>query len=302
MGAMIAEGGFMTDRAGFFLRCLPMRVTLVSGQRAALPEYLGSTLRGVVGHAARGDRNAYDNLYNSKAARGGSQDIVNPYIITPPPMRAAPYEEGEELTFMVSLLGDASKMAGPLVEALKKLRDYGLGASRYPFLLAKVTHEADRRVIWEDGVYYPSAAQGAALPWRELRDVRRVAVRTLTPLRIRRNGELIDQVDFPTVIRNITRRVEAIATRYGGWADTLEIERIQALTADVSTVFSDLHMASLERLPSQPKEKMNFQGLMGEVRFEGDITPFVPWLFAARTLHIGRNTTFGMGRVEVEFT
>lgn len=46
---------------------------------------------------------------------------------------------------------------------------------------------------------------------------------------------------------------------------------------------------------------MDFSGLLGNVQFEGNITPFVPWLYAAQILHIGRNTTFGMGKIEVEF-
>ena len=32
-----------------------------------------------------------------------------------------------------------------------------------------------------------------------------------------------------------------------------------------------------------------------------DLSPFVPWLYAAQTLHVGRNTTFGMGKLEVYF-
>ena len=46
---------------------------------------------------------------------------------------------------------------------------------------------------------------------------------------------------------------------------------------------------------------MDFSGLTGEVEYEGDLSPFVPWLYAAQTLHVGRNTTFGMGKLEVYF-
>ena len=40
---------------------------------------------------------------------------------------------------------------------------------------------------------------------------------------------------------------------------------------------------------------------MGEVEYEGNLDPFVPWLLAAQTLHLGRNTTFGMGEIQVYF-
>lgn len=46
---------------------------------------------------------------------------------------------------------------------------------------------------------------------------------------------------------------------------------------------------------------MDLRGLLGSIEFEGELTPFVPWLYAIQTLHIGRNTTFGMGKITVEF-
>lgn len=62
-----------------------------------------------------------------------------------------------------------------------------------------------------------------------------------------------------------------------------------------------MHLEHMERYSNRLQEKMDFSGLMGEIEFAGDITPFVPWLSAAEVLHIGRNTTFGMGQVEVLF-
>ncbi|HIR14809.1 MAG TPA: CRISPR system precrRNA processing endoribonuclease RAMP protein Cas6 [Candidatus Choladousia intestinavium] len=46
---------------------------------------------------------------------------------------------------------------------------------------------------------------------------------------------------------------------------------------------------------------MDFSGLIGTIEYEGDLTPFAPWLNAAQKLHIGRNTTFGLGEIQVYF-
>ena len=56
----------------------------------------------------------------------------------------------------------------------------------------------------------------------------------------------------------------------------------------------------MERYSNRTNEKMDFGGLMGSMSFHGDLSLFVPWLYAAQILHIGGNTTFGMGRIEVE--
>ena len=63
----------------------------------------------------------------------------------------------------------------------------------------------------------------------------------------------------------------------------------------------ELRVERMERYSNRINGKMDFSGLTGEVEYEGDLSPFVPWLYAAQKLHVGRNTTFGMGKLEVYF-
>lgn len=122
-----------------------------------------------------------------------------------------------------------------------------------------------------------------------------------TPLRILRGGQLLESISFQTLIRNIINRIRRITERYGGWVDRGEAEKIQILAAEIKTVKEDLKMEPLQRYSNRLHDKMDFSGLMGEIEYEGNLTPFIPWLSAAQILHIGRNTTFGMGRIEVYF-
>ncbi|MCU7378496.1 CRISPR system precrRNA processing endoribonuclease RAMP protein Cas6 [Clostridiales Family XIII bacterium ASD5510] len=291
----------MKPEASFFLNYLPMEVTLISMDRAELPLFLGSTLRGVIGQTLRQDREAYNYLYNNRALSGNLQDTVNPYMIRPPMAETSVYLKGEKLTFHVILFGDAVRYTPQLIFAIEGIGRRGLGAGRYPFQLDKITHSLDQRVIWQAGIFHEVAVRSAALPCRSLSSLEQVRLKTLTPLRIRRNGKLLEQVDFPTIVRNITRRIERLCERYGGWIDEKEAQHIQALATDVSTIKEQLKLVNLNRYSNRTGEKMDFSGLMGELWFEGPLTPFVPWLYAAQTLNIGRNTTFGMGRVKVEF-
>jgi hypothetical protein len=291
----------MAEQTAFFLKYLPMKISLISMETAVLPAYLGSTLRGVLGQALHHDTNAFNYLYNNRALSDNQQDIINPYVIVPPSINEAAYHAGEELSFEIYLLGDAAQHSQSIINALRRIQEFGLGASRHPFVLIKVTHSLDQRIIWQNGIFYTVAAKSTILPYRGLSNVKQLTIRVRTPLRIRRDGALLEKVDFPTIIRNITRRVEALATRYGGWVDKEEIERIQMLSAEVSIIQDRLELKNMERYSARLGEKMDFSGLMGVVRFEGELTPFVPWLYGAQTLHIGRNTTFGMGRIKVEF-
>lgn len=283
---------------------LPLKITLVALQRSQLPLYLGSTLRGVIGKILyQTDQEAYQYLYANGMKAGGQQDTVKPYILEPPDLRIGKrmLEKGEKLSFNFLLLGDAIRYISSVVTALEKIEQYGLGAGRYPFRLLQMIHMEEQRVLWREGIYYPAGKKEVRIPYRVLPEVEGACIRLRTPLRIRRSGELLTDVSFDVLIRNITNRVMALTERYGGWVDREAAEQLQKISSEIRTVTANLKVEELERYSNRLQEKMNFSGLLGEMEFAGDLTPFVPWLHVAEILHIGRNTTFGMGKVQVYF-
>src|SRR5699024_9421915 len=70
----------------FEISYLPLKVSLISQQRAELPPYLGSTLRGVIGQALlQTDKDACAFLYrNGEDTIHTGQVVVKPYMIIPP--------------------------------------------------------------------------------------------------------------------------------------------------------------------------------------------------------------------------
>lgn len=42
-------------------------------------------------------------------------------------------------------------------------------------------------------------------------------------------------------------------------------------------------------------------GFMGNIRFEGTLTPFLPFIFLGEHLHIGHHTAFGHGQYRLIF-
>jgi CRISPR/Cas system endoribonuclease Cas6 (RAMP superfamily) len=41
---------------------------------------------------------------------------------------------------------------------------------------------------------------------------------------------------------------------------------------------------------------MKFGGLLGEIRFQGNLQPFIPYLQMGEWCHIGGKTSFGLGK------
>ena len=294
----------MKERELFEITYLPLHISLLALEDAKLPKYLGSTLRGILGQALyKTNREVYKFLYKNGKQCKDKQDIVKPYIIIPPVVCGTELfvKKGEELNFEILLLGDAIQYASALIAALQKAEQFGMGAQRYSFRLFRIINILEQRVLWQTKMYSMAEINAKKLSCLKLETVTGVVVKLQTPLRIRRGGKLLMHISFETLIRNITKRIVMIVERYGGWVDYDEVKNIQMLAAEVQTVREDLELEVLERYSNRLHGKMDFSGLIGELEYAGELTPFVPWLATAEVLHIGRNTTFGMGNIQVYF-
>ena len=291
-------------RKHFELSCISLKVSLTALQQAELPPYLGSTLRGVIGQALlQTDKEICAFLYRNGEEAGGGKVIAKPYMIIPPDicMPQTVIGQGEELGFEILLFGCAAKYAASVVSALEQLYRFGLGARRYRFELSEIINSQTQRIIWRQGQYYKDAIISIPIQGYELQNVKGAVVKLCTPLRIRHGGQLVKQISFQSLIRNITNRVTALSERYGGWIDLDEVEQLVVLAEKVRIVKEEIKIEHMERYSNRTNGKMDFSGLLGTIEYEGCLTPFVPWLYAAQRLHVGRNTTFGMGKIEVYF-
>ena len=288
----------------FEMKYLPLTVSLTSLEQAELPPFLGSALRGVIGQALfQMDKEAYEFLYKKGGSLNNEKDIVRPYIINPPGIskpKTVVKKDGK-ISFELLLLGNAAKYGADIASSLGQTYYFKLGAKRYPFYLSEIINNSNRRVVWMQRQFYSVGMQTERLKQTELTNVSGVVIKVRTPLRIRHGGQLLRSISFQRLIRNISTRIIRLTEQYGGWVDQEEVERIQSLADDVKQVRENLYWEQMERYSNRINEKMDFSGLLGELQFEGNLDPFVPWLCAAQRLHVGRNTTFGMGDIETIF-
>ncbi|MBU5442519.1 CRISPR system precrRNA processing endoribonuclease RAMP protein Cas6 [Paenibacillus sp. MSJ-34] len=290
----------MHNPAPFSLSYLPLLIRLQCCESVRLPPYLGSTLHGVVGWKLSTYSEAYRYIFENRRYGGRKQDIVNPYIMEPPRYQAI-YLQGDMLSFRFILLGKAANYIKDVVEALAGTAWFEIGAERKRFQLVDILQAERLEPVWRRGTLNMEAATSEMLTVREQEGISRCSIHLLTPLRIRRGGEQLREIDFPTIIRSITRRVTALTERYGGHVSPDAISSVSQLSASVHTTSSGLYWSEMSRYSNRRNVKMDLSGLLGAMTFEGDMSHFVPWLHASRILHIGRNVTFGCGQLDVVF-
>ena len=317
---------------------LRLRVTLRAEERALLPGYKGSMLRGAFGHALRravcamGPKQAcascalrrecvyprlFETLIEGEAPPflKGLSTAPRPYVFEPAQeeMGRREYAAGETLSFDLLLFGRAVELQAYALLAIERMAEAGLGRRRQRFVLERVEHPAPPgdgggwragfvrgERTWQEPVPAAVPDPGALAP---VLAGGAVELRLLTPLRIKSDGRVDAPFNFRKLVFLAVRRALEVTHFHGvdGQAAELDWEFRPLLEAAsrVRIAERDLEWYDWERWSNRQGTSMRFGGHVGRLRLEGELEPFAELLATAEVLHVGKGATFGLGRVEV---
>lgn len=129
----------------------------------------------------------------------------------------------------------------------------------------------------------------------------KVTLNFLTPTRIAYDGRLGLNLEFHILVRNLLRRLSLLSYFHGnGETLDLDFKGIIEKAKDVKAVDRRLHWYDWERYSGRQEQHINMGGFIGEITFEGDLSPFLPFIKAGEVVHVGKGTTFGLGNYESE--
>jgi CRISPR-associated endoribonuclease Cas6 len=131
------------------------------------------------------------------------------------------------------------------------------------------------------------------------KDTKQVKIKFLTPVRIKVNSRYTTDITFLTLIKSILRRLALLSLYYFDKKIEVDFGKILGEASLVKTKSSHIKWVDFERYSTRQKTRMKLGGVIGEVVYEGNIANFVPLLKIGELTHIGKNTTFGLGKYEV---
>ncbi|MDR1321972.1 MAG: CRISPR system precrRNA processing endoribonuclease RAMP protein Cas6 [Gracilibacteraceae bacterium] len=269
------------------------RFTLRFTERTMLPPFIGNTIRGALGralygqipHAAEYDCDTVDCGYNNSVygCRNGcvygnvfkvksDVSIPNPYTVSVPFPSKGEYDQGEALTFFITLFGRAADYGAEIASAARSI---GIGSLRHA-------------VCREDGLVYARtwSDEGAdGLPYCDA-----LTVRFITPAEILCDKEPVTKPDFSTFINSLFGRIAGIIDNYGESPFVIPYSLLAAkpfIKSEYDIAPMNFHTGTGGRQP--------VNGFVGVARYFGDITPYLPYIDLGSQLHIGKKTTRGCG-------
>ncbi|HLS67269.1 MAG TPA: CRISPR system precrRNA processing endoribonuclease RAMP protein Cas6 [Pseudogracilibacillus sp.] len=295
------------------LQTLQLQTTFEAKEDGMLPAYLGSTLRGVLGHAMRhpvcikpnerchlcsyAKSCNYANFFNSPGNVAGA---VNPYVLHVPVRDKVHWKKGDLCTFDITIFGEATAAANYYLSGIINMGNYGWGVNRLQFKPVHMINKMDQTIVWKNEQTWENNLKAYPLEVNH-RTALGIYIHFVSPTRILVKRKLQRRLSFYTIVQSILRRIQLISQAYAqqvnAWDEDLLLEKAKA----VEVVEEDWQYVDFKRYSKTYNRKLQLPAIEGYAQFSGDITPFIPLLELGKTFHIGKNSTHGFGRYELYY-
>ena len=246
----------------------------------------------------------------------------HPFVIEPPAEEQETYQVKEEMSFGLVLIGRAIDYLPYFIYAFEELGHIGIGKGKGKYQLVEVAEEsplpepastcqngptlqnkdARRKVIYR-GHDKMLAASITPVQWPDIIDSpppSRISLTFLTPTRIKYEDSLTKELEFHVFFRNLLRRISMLSYFHCGQKlDDSGFKDLIEQATKIKTISRTLHWNDWERYSNRQESRMNMGGFTGEAIYEGNFSSFWPYIKLGAHVHVGKGSSFGLGRYEI---
>ncbi|OHB43336.1 MAG: hypothetical protein A2Y11_05340, partial [Planctomycetes bacterium GWC2_39_26] len=126
-----------------------------------------------------------------------------------------------------------------------------------------------------------------------------ITISIQTPLRLRFDGHITDKIEFHVLVRNLLRRISSLSYFHCNERMQVDFKGLIEKASEVKLIKSDTNWFDWKRYSTRQEEWMSLGGVTGTVSYEGDLTEFIPLLKLGEYVHVGKGTSFGLGKYEI---
>lgn len=228
------------------------------------------------------------------------ETVPHPFIIEPPDEGDRVFRPGDKILFSLILVGRSIEYLPYFIYTFEELGSLGIGKGRGRYRLLKVDNGVDIVYSFEDKALRIAGVKELHIPEDFDFDIdsgKSITVRFITPARIMYQRALTVDLQFHVLIRSLLRRLCLLhyfhcESREPSWDHKQIIQEGEKITIDKSS----LQWWDWERYSSRQGTRMKMGGVVGEVTYKGSVEQFLPILRAGEIVHVGKGTSFGLGK------
>lgn len=300
-------------------------VTVRFLERAVVPPYEGSMIRGAFGRAFKesccpfphengegcpmGQQCPYGYVFETSPPEDArdfarNKEVPRPYVFEPPEETTLEYAPGGRMRFGFTVVGRAADYMPYFIFAFSKMGEEGVGRKRARYELERVAAKNPLTGEREE-VFDGEVARNRRLPvsWEdagvaaEMLDDGRLRVEFLTPTMIKYRGKVSPEAPpFAALVQGLLIRVPMLAAVHCGEIWREDFRALVEKAKEVKTVRDHTTWASFRRYSSFKKKTDALEGVVGEAVYAGDIGRFLQLLCVGQLAHVGKRAVFGLGR------
>ncbi len=295
---------------------------------AYLPPFKGSTFRGVFGVALKRvvcalkrqecpdcllrEQCIYARVFEDSAGWNhgdrpttASPSPPHPFVIEPPLSSRTVHPKGSSFDFRLLLFGYANDSLPYFVYALEQMGSLGIGkkheGKRASFRIDSMTSDHGSSYNGEERRLETQAPPDIALAdfSTKLKSPNRVRLSLDTPLRLKFQNRLQAELPFHVLIRAALRRLAALNRHFGNGEPDIDYRGLVARAQAVRPASQQLRWFDWRRYSNRQEQAMLMGGMIGTITYEGAVGEFLPLLKYCETVHLGKATSFGLGKITV---
>jgi hypothetical protein len=247
----------------------------------------------------------YFFIFESKKriSKNKSPDSPHPFILEPPLLEKKEYRAGDRFSFSLILIEDGIKWIPYVIYTVMQMGVLGVGFGIKDglgrFKLNKVLQgneiiyekETNKLVVPENVLY---------LEVKEMdRELSRIKIDFITPYRVKFKNSLVTDFDFSVLIRACLRRISSLEETYTGKEPDIDYKGLIKRSREISLISQEKEWVEITRFSYRQKKKMKLGGLIGSAHYFGELAEFYPILKYCEVVHVGKQTSFGFGKIRV---
>ncbi|MGR3220097.1 MAG: CRISPR system precrRNA processing endoribonuclease RAMP protein Cas6 [Candidatus Anammoxibacter sp.] len=305
------------------------KFTLTAQEDIILPEYKGAVFRGGFGYAFKKivcvqrsnsdcqncmlqQNCVYSYIFETPCPKDSKvlrlyKTVPHPFVIEPPSGSTNVIPKDHQTEFNLVLIGKAIEYLPYFIFTFNELGKTGIGKNRSKFVLKEVkaeTIDGKHQPVYDNENQtiqngFPVLDAGQLNRENDLGGDREIELEFLTPFRVRFDGKITAGIEFHIMVRSLLRRVSSLSYFHCGVELDWDFKSLIEAAKEVRKVKSSLHWYDWERYSTRQKQKMSLGGALGAVTFEGDIKPFKQLLRLGEFVHVGKGTSFGLGKYQI---
>jgi len=300
------------------------RVVIRPKKELILPQYKGSLLRGLFGHALKKvicPQRAFSCddcevrcacAYSLLMATPIPEDHPHagkyrypprPYVIEPPLTEERYFNPRSLLSFEIVLIGVANEYLPYFIHAFLEMGRRSANGNMFE-VLSVVTLDLEGKEV---ALVFSRDDKSIRAPGRKIEyhlflgkeaGSDTVTIVLETPLRIKEDERLSRTAPFYLLVERLSERAFLLSHFYCG-AAMGNFKEFAQDAGKVETVESLVRWVDWERYSSRQKTRMRLGGIVGSITYRGDFRKYLPLLHLGEHIHVGKAATFGLGKYRV---